>query len=69
LYSVAAVGPLPSTAKYIEGLVETMSVMVKQQIYIFIIRKNCHDFVEIRTEVSYIRMQNSYEMLSHVMCF
>jgi hypothetical protein len=51
------VGPLPSTAKDIEGLVETMSVMWKQQIYIFNIRKNCHDFVEIRTEVSYINMK------------
>jgi hypothetical protein len=57
LYFVVVVGPLPSTAKDIEGLVETMSVMWKQQIYIFNIRKNCHDFVEIRTEVSYINMK------------
>jgi hypothetical protein len=39
LYSVVVVGPLPSTANDIEGLVETMSVVLKQQIYIFNIRK------------------------------
>jgi hypothetical protein len=51
-----------------QKILKVMSVMLKQQIYIFNIRKNCHDFVEIRTEVSYINMKcwAMYCVLSHI---